>query len=419
MPALIVPLLAQLITVGVSDRTEVRYIEPYPYKYEGSTKPAIRLNLAWPRYALTFGYSPSFTLGPLEARPRDLTVYHSAFFGSSYRFRHTVIALGGAGSYGEVNFLAQALRQPAAPGQTVDNTTGPATGDSTQGTGKPAEPTTTPQTPEAQPQRSIANSGVRYGTWNASLNVGHQLNRDITLGAVVVHTVAGGLNDQARGIYPVTRGTIFGINGAHLLRWSPRDSFGSAASLQQGFSSLGGGVTSLLANETWTHRFAARTTSTLGGGISMTRTPLYGIYMAYSIYPTFAAGFAHETRLAQGILSIGVGVYSAPALDPLRATVDPRIGTTGTIGWVRDRFAARASAGVASSIAPRGNDAGAFDSAQAGAVLSYRLAEWLVADSGGTLTRQKYQDTVTVPLTYAAFVGLSFDVTKRLNGGKP
>jgi hypothetical protein len=151
----------------------------------------------------------------------------------------------------------------------------------------------------------------------------------------------------------------------------------------------------------------------------MTRTPLYEIYTAYSVYPTFAAGLAHETRWARGMLTLGVGAYSSPVLDPLRATVDPRVGVTASVGWVRDRFAARLTGGSAISIAPSGNNAGAFDISQASAIAAYRLADWLTADVGGRLARQAYQGTVTVPLSYAAFVGLTIETLTPLNGGKP
>jgi hypothetical protein len=146
----------------------------------------------------------------------------------------------------------------------------------------------------------------------------------------------------------------------------------------------------------------------------MTRTPVPDSFTAWSIFPTFTALLAHDRRLARGMLTMVVGAFSAPFLDPLRATVDPRIGVIGGIGWARDRFSARVNGTAAVSVADSGNNAGAFDNSAASAIAAYRLSKYLVVDAGGSLAKQAYQEKTTIPLTYAAFVGFTVGVSSAV-----
>jgi hypothetical protein len=197
--------------------------------------------------------------------------------------------------------------------------------------------------------------------------------------------------------------------------WTKRDSLVTTVTVQQAWSTLNS-ITSVLATELWHHRFAERTVGSLGAGISLTRTPLYDIYLLYTVYPTFTALLSHTERIGEGMLTVAGGIFSAPTLDPLRATVDPRIGVTGSVTWVRDRFSAAIGGGTAVSIAKRGNDAGAYNITQATAVMTYLLTDWLSADAGGRVAEQQYQGATTIPLSYSAFVGLKFGVEVPLKG---
>lgn len=422
MSLLLAPLLAQVVTLGVADRSEARYLTPYAYEYEASTTPGVRLTLSWPRYEAMVGYDASLLVAPLEKKPRDLLVLHTLLFGSSYRFRRSAITLNSAGSFGEVNFRAQALGAAAATTAEPGSASGaPSDQGGKPDLVRPPEPTT----PEAQPQTRISDVPTRYGTWSTTLGAGHRPTRDATLAAAVTYTMAGGLDQQAQEDYPLTRGWVAALSGAYELKLSARDALASSVSLQQAWSSQdaeqasGTEVTSLVAAETWTHRYNARTSSQLGAGISISRTPLYEVYTAWSIYPTFAAAVLHERRLAKGVLTLSLNAFSAPQLDPLRATVDPRIGAAGVVGWTRDRFFSSITGSMALSIADADNNPGAFDQRQASLVAGYRLTDWALVDAGGRLTELGYQGTTTIPLTYAVFVGLTLGYVVPLVGRTP
>jgi hypothetical protein len=420
MSLLLAPLLAQSITLGVADRTEARYLTPNDYAYEASTTPGARLTLHWPRYDVVLGYDASLTLAPLEKKPRNLLAYHTLLASAQYRARQSSLTLSTSATFGEVNFRAQALGQTsgAAPGAE------PGQPPSDQGAEPDIAPSPGSAPPEAQPQTQISATPTRHGTWSSTLAAGHQPTREVTLASSVTYTISGGLNADAREDYPVTRGLVVGLFGTHAYKLSARDTLASSAGLQQAWSSVdvegarSTQVTSLVAGETWSHRFNKRTSSLLGVGLSFSRQPL-GVYTAWSLYPTFTASLLHEARVARGVLSLSLTAFSAPELDPLRATVDPRIGSTASAGWTRDRFFTSLSASASLSIAHEDNDAGAFDQRQAAAVAGYRLTDWLLVDGGGRLAELQYQDAMTIPLTYAAFVGLTFGYVVPLVGRQP
>jgi hypothetical protein len=423
MLPLLAPVFAQLITLGVHDRTEARYLDSYDSRYEASTAPGVELTFTWPRYDLSLGYDTSLLVTPLEEQPRELLVYHTASFVTSYRFRHTVLSLSSTGSFGEVNFIVQPL-QTATP-LTPDDVTGDAPGAAEP---EPAQPNAPAQpqpgaTPGAMPgampgvgavplQPRVFNRTVRYGTWATTANVAHDASRELKLNAFASYNMGGALDEAERANYPLTRGTVVGVAAANTKVWSARDGFVTSLSLQQAWSSAGNRALSGVARETWNHKFDKRLSGFLGGGVSVTRISQDNGLVAISVFPDFATGLAYQRLLARGTLSFALGAYSTPVLDPLRATVDPRIGTAGSIGWSRDRFSTSLSGGLAISTAPKDANQGAFDSYQASYVASYQLADWFGLDAGGRLAKQQYQETNTVPLSYAVFLGvnLAYDI---------
>jgi len=432
MSALLAPLLAQLITLGVADRTEARYQNPAENRYEGSTRPTVRLSLAWPRFSATFGYGASFTLTPLESTPRDLLVYHNASVGLGYTYRRTSISVSSSASYGQVNFRTQVLADASAQRPQDGTTTngngmsGTANGNNTGGSATPKPDPARPAQPGAVPgvatgglqQYFIVDRPVRYGSLANTITVNHQVDKALRLGANASYVISGGLNDDATEAYPWTRGTAVGLFGGYVVPWTAANTFSTAITLQQAWSSSGHRVSSAVGNENWSHRFTPHTSSTLGAGVSISRVPFRQDYSAISVFPTFTAALLHTTRLARGTLTLSLGAYSAPALDPLRATVDPRLGASTSAGWALKRFSARVGASAAVSIADSNNNAGALDNKTASAGIAYRIASFLQADIGASVAEQAYQGVTTVPLSYSAFVGLTFATEAPLNGKK-
>jgi hypothetical protein len=428
MLPLLAPVFAQLITLGVHDRTEARYLHTYEQRYEASTDPGVELSFAWPRYDFSLGYGASLTLTPLEEKPRELLVYHQASFDTSYRFRHTVLSLNSSGSFGEVNFQTQAL-QTATPLEPDEAGETPAGGEPTNAgqPNQPADPAQpgepgagqTPVPGATQPlQPRIEDRAVRYGTWSSTANVTHTPTRAVTLSASVGYTMAGALEQEDRVGYPLTRGWTAGVTATHALVLSARDGLATSLSLQQAWSSNGNRATSAVGNETYNHKFDKRLSSFVGVGVSVSRISQPNGLVAISIFPSSSVGLNYQRLLGRGTLSMSLGAFSAPVLDPLRATIDPRLGSAASISWSRDRFNTALSGAAAISTAPKDANAGAFDSYQASYAAGYQVVDWLALEAGARFAKQQYQATTTVPFSYAAFVALNLGYEIALWGGR-
>jgi hypothetical protein len=281
------------------------------------------------------------------------------------------------------------------------------------GTSAPTTPVNALPVQTAQDYRT-----VRYQSFATSAALNHQATRELNLNAFVTYTVAGATRKADQLDYPRTSGTIVGANVAYTFSWTARDNFVTSLNAQEAISSYhqpdaqlaqqgGNKATAVIARETWNHIYSKHTSSSLGAGLSVTRNSQGDGLIAYSVYPNFSAGLSYQDRLARGNFGFGAFAYAAPALDPLRATVDPRVGIAGSLSWSRKRFSSALSGAAAVSTAPAGNDAGAFDSYQGSFVMGYSATDWLLFDCGGRVANQVYQDVTVVPLSYGIFVGLT------------
>ncbi len=428
MSPLLAPVFAQILTLQVADRTEARYIDYEVEETEGSTSPHADLSLGWGRSDLSIGYGPSFTLSPLEKKPRQLLIFHDAGVSAGYRFKRSHLSLSSSLGWGEINFRLAPLRGPGAP--DADAGDEPAAdadaepdADPTQVDAPDAAPPDDPQPSQPNPndpsagQLSIIDTTVRYYTSTTTLTLTHGLTREVSLGAQAGYVRAGGLDAESRVFYAVQSGWFVGGSGDYTYRLTGRDAFVSSASLVQYWSSNDNKTTSLSGQETWQHVFGRRTSGALGAGLNITRFSQADGLRGFSVFPTFQASLGHEVSLGRaGTLGLGLYAYSAPALDPLRALVDPRLGFGASIGYVRKRFSLSLNGATALSLAPKDHDAGAIDSIQGDARVAYRIADLVEVDAGARYVQQQVQDVTVLPSSWSAYVGVNAGYLMRLYG---
>lgn len=430
MSALAALVLAQVVNLGLRDRTEARRVVLNDQHYEAESTPGALLTFHWPRYDLSLNYGVSLLELPLESSSRHLLVYHTVVFDTAYRFKHTKLSLNSRSSFGELNFLVAALANPTTipqtnTGNTDTNTnpnTNPNTG-TTQPGGTPTQPgmmgdtTAKPATPtEPLQQTRTVNRAVRYGTTTNTLQLTHLVSRELSVGTSASYTIAGGLDDSARVDYPLIRGATAGVQATHVWLLTGSDSFVLDATGQHAWSSNGNLVTSLLATDNWRHAFDKHTGSIGGVGISVVRFARFDGLIAYSIFPTFQAGVAHTRLVSHGNLNLQATVFSRPALDPLRATVDPRLGGSLSAGWIGKHFSTSVTGDAAVSIAPSVNNAGAFDAFRGTFLMAYRFNDYFSADTGVRFAQQTFQSTNTIPFNYTVFAALTFGYLQSLSG---
>ncbi|HEX2875901.1 MAG TPA: hypothetical protein VHP33_31840 [Polyangiaceae bacterium] len=407
MPFLLAPLFAQLITIGVQDRTETRHVALNDRHYEAQTSPGAKLTLSWKHSDLALRYGASLLVLPLESRSRDLLVYHTGGFDWTYRLRRTTFTFTDTTSYGELNFQTLALNNPAAAAEQPADDPG-------------AEPAPTP-TPTDQPpgtvrQVKLLNRTIRNVTSVTSVNVTHKATRQLQFGGGATYSLSGAAQRAERRDYPLVTSLSFNLVGAHTTRLSTHDSLVLNANLLDTWASNNNHATTASLVDTWQHAFNRRSFSYLGGGMSMLRLSQDTGLIAYTILPTALAGLGHNERLARGTLALQLGVFSAPVPDQLRGTVDPRVGGNAGLAWTRDRFRTALAGNATASLAERGNDAGAFDGYAASSVTAYQFRDWVSAELGGRLAKQVFQRQTLLPLSYSVFVALTFGYDWKLGG---
>ena len=433
MSPLLVPLLAQLIDIKMTDRSEARYVKYGSSRYEGTNIPKVTLSATDRRLKSALSYGPRLTLLPLEREPRSLLVFHEANASVAYKLKRSAFAFNSFVGYGKLNFRFFGLQSPTlgvAPANTMTpdgsmtagngnmqpgTTTGQPTG-GTPATGTPGTPTGTPTPGTTTTQPEVIDRNFRYYTTTSSLAFTHNPLKDLELAAQAGYVAAGGLTDAARLYYPRLSGFTLGVRATDTYRLSKRDNFNSTTSFLQTWSSNGNRAGTWMATEAWNHSFGLRTTSSLSAGINVTRFAQPDGTRGFSVFPNFQAGLAHQLRLGRGNLSLSILAYSSPALDPLRALVDPRVGAGANLTFTQGDFLASGTSNVAFSVAPVSRNQGAVDSAQAQGLIGYLLGDVVLVDGGVRFVRQAYQGITVLPSTWAAFMGVTLTLDARLSG---
>ena len=134
MSPLFGPILAQLVTMSVFDRTEARHTRSDVNYSEVATYPRVTLDVGWKQGTLRFAYLPAITITPLEADSPSAIVLQSGAVALSNRWQRTTVTAGEWLSYGEVSLRNQGLAPGSGPVVTLPAMSGAASGGSTGNT---------------------------------------------------------------------------------------------------------------------------------------------------------------------------------------------------------------------------------------------------------------------------------------------
>jgi hypothetical protein len=443
MSPLLAPILAQVVTLQLGDRTEARYTDavgdsPTPAVASGSTAPNIALRVNNRRSSVQLNYVPSLTLSPLNRSPRELYVFHTAGANFGYRWRRTTAQIGNSVSIGSLSLRLASVQGPqTTTGQSGTNQ--PASGDNssmgggsspTMGNGSPTtgsgSPTTgggtpttggTPVTPGGVVTRlADTDQKVAFYTSTTTIGVSHDLTKRVRFGVSAGTTISGGLNDVSRQYYKPLRGYFIGGNTGYAFVLSRRDAFLTSVSLTKTWSSNDNQVANGSITESWGHIFNKETSGGLGAGLNVTRFTQADGLAGFSIFPTFQLGIVYRTQLGRGRLSLAVSAYGSPALDPLRALVDPRVGVGGSVGYSRNKLFWVTSGSAALSLAPKDRNAGAVNATAGETRLGYQIGQWVAVDGGARLAYQSYEGQTVISTTWAAFAGVTLGYRVTLLG---
>lgn len=409
MSPLLAPVLAQLVTLGLSDRTEARWIASEDdERLEASTSPAVTLGVAWPRFELTLGYAPYVTITPLDREPREVLVFHGVSAGAQYRhqWRRTTLTLAETLTYGQHDFRAELLSSRGGapiPGAPIGGGVLPPGGGGMTGGGGE-------DLPEAPARAS--DMTVHHGASTTSLSLSRGLSRRSTLDASAAYLIGGGLDEASRDAYPIVQGPQANVTIGY--RLNRHDAFSGAFATQYAFGSGESGrswISSVTAG--WEHAFGPRTRSSLSAGVAGTWTEQRDGTATLSIYPTASAGIGYTTRMGRSRITASGTAATAPVLDLSTATVDPRLSVGGAFAWERDRTTV--SATVASAVSLADDEQSALNSVVAGVGVAYDLGLGFSADAGMRGAWQTFGGETVLPPSWALFVGISWVAAVPLN----
>jgi hypothetical protein len=270
----------------------------------------------------------------------------------------------------------------------------------------------TPTTPGATSgvpvtKKPDTNQKVRFYTSTTTFTLGHQLAKDARLVGFAGVSQANSLDKGSQDFFPKLRSEFIGGNATYGYRVAKTDTLGGNLSLIKNWSSNGNEAATANAVAIWVHQFAPRTSGAVNAGINVTRFSQDDGLAGFSVFPTALLSVTHAARLAGGQLTFLASAFSSPALDPLRAIVDPRIGLLSSVGFTGKKVFVGASASTTVSVAPRDNDAGAVDSRQLEGRAGYRLGDSAAIDTGVRMTKQTYGGQTVIPTAWAGFVGVT------------
>ena len=432
MSVLFGPILAQIVTLGVADRTEARYIATKDSYAEAVTAPRAAIGLDWKHSKLSntllnVGYGPTFLYTPLldEQKP-EMLVFHTASAGLTHierrqrttvtfseQFAYTlsklqIIARGGGlvrppgGQFG----VPIAPVAPTAPGTPTAPAGTPDTG--TTGTGTPpASPTTGVPTQNGDPT-------VELFTESTSIGVLQLISPVLNVGGEVAYIMAGALHEDQRNLYPLVRGPRASIFAAN--RLSHTDTLTTTFTSQYATTSTSGNTVWInVASEQWAHKFDSQTSSVLAGGLSASRNSQPDGTVFWQVFPVFNASITSMSRLGRGILAVGLNAYVAPILDPVRISVDPRLSLGAFIGWNRDRFTTSLNVNSALALGQQENQAAGFNYVTGQWINSYLAGKNLSLDAGLRGVYQSFGGQTTIPASLVAFVGVTIGAYVPLN----
>ena len=406
MLSILGPVLAQIATLSLSDRSEIRAVHSGGDYAEANTSPRIGLNVGWKKTGFSLGYGPSFTVTPLTGEDRNLVIFHAGAVGGYYEWQRARLTFSESVGYGELSFRQQALGgNGTIPGTGLPAPTAPNTPTQPSGPGgmAPTQPSPGTSVPTVNQVRAY-DQVIRFATSSTNVGLSYTISPVLMFGAGVGYFVSGSVGKDSGVDYPLVRGPTGQAQLSY--RFTPADDLTATVFTQYASASNGNNSWFVIAGESWGHAFDARTNARVGSGLSISRNSQASGFIFWSIYPTFSAMISRVIPEGRGAFAFGSSVATSPAIDPVRALVDPRLSWNGFAGWGRDRFSSSLTAGSAVSFAQQSNT-GTFNSLFAALGFAYRLGKVVSVDTGVRGFWQSLKGQSTTPPSYAVFLGVT------------
>jgi hypothetical protein len=406
-------------TLAVGDRSEVRVRSNVsgPAALDLETIPNAVVDLTGRRSSYTIGYGPRLALTDVNLDSSTFVIMNNGRFSASYWTKRTRWTLTLTGSIGRQNIAGLGVTIPLTGVVTPE---GLAQG--AQMGNAPAPGPTQTGAPPPQPQQ--ANVSVYlppsyplyFGSFRGSLSVSQTFSRRWVGSLSGFYQMAGGLDFDpfSQLAYPPSRGGGGDAQATYAI--SRRDAlisrlYGEYMYVLPITNEFGTGANRFVTGtftESIRHAFSARTTGTLGAGVSLVvRDFFYQRALSGAVVGAGEASIVHANPLHErGELTFRAAVNVGQAYNPFLANVLWLGAGTLSAVWARDPVSVGVSGSAGTSLPPRESDAARV--ATAAVTFGYLLAKPVVLQTGVRTYAQLLPSTVdaTYPPQWVAFVAL-------------
>lgn len=392
MLPLFAPILAQALTLGAADRTELRGREfDGELDFDAQTSPSVTLALTTPRTSYSLTYAPTITLFSFQDPDAELVVFHNLTAAANLRFRRTTLSLMQSAGYGRRNLRLDALTlsAPEAPAESPD-------------------PTTPPPDPSVTQTRAV-DQVVRIGSSNTSLGLSHVLSRRWGLSEFVGYSVSGGLNNVSRAAYPLQRQGYGGVGLGYAL--TRNDGLSTRLDGRYSVTEPDEKAVIVSLEEVWSHRFSTTWTGSVGAGLAWTRFEDDDLPGGDTqLLPAGSAGMDYSVARELDRFGLTFNVSVSPVVDRTTGGVDQRVLWSAAVSRTRGFWTLVGSTSGTRSLG--GNSEVSLTSYGASVGAIYQIAPELSVDTGLSVVWQDFEidgvlDDQGFEPIWAGFVGLT------------
>jgi hypothetical protein len=374
------------------------------------TIPAAVVDLSGRRSSYTIGYGPRLALTDVNLDSHTFVVMNNGRFSASYWTKRVRWTLTLTGSIGRQNIAGLGVTIPLTGVVTPE---GLAQG--AQSGNAPAPAPTPMGAPPPQPQQTTVSVylppsyPLYFGSFRGSLSVSNTFSRRWTGSLTGFYQMAGGLDFDyfSQLAYPPSRGGGGEANATYTM--SRRDALVSRlyGEYIDVFLARNQFVTGTF-TESLRHSFSARTTGTLGAGVSIVVRDLVNRRaLSGAVVGAGEASITHASPLSErGDLTLRAAVNVGQGYNPFLANVQWLGAGTLSAVWARDPVSVGVSGSAGTSLPPSDSDAARV--ATGAVTFGYLLAEPVVLQTGVRTYAQLLpsRDDATYPPQWVAFVAL-------------
>ena len=410
MPPLLLPILAQALSLNLGDATEVRLRSDQTGQHiDFATTGRVELDLKLRRTTWMLYYSPVLTeLGVGSSTPTQYLMHTGGLTARLRLTPRTALIASENGAYGQQNFhtLAVSAQQPAAGNQMGNPAAGGAQPNA--GGAGTAQPGGAPGQ-AASPALAVAGDRtIRFGSLTTTVGLEHALGHTWIIGGLAGYTVFGELDSYVPVTIPRSRTILGNVWISHA--FSPRDQWVLTNTGKQIATEPSAEALVITTNIAWNHRLSLRSsTSVFVNESYIDSTDVTGRH-ANGVVPGAGASlmWTEAIRPPGTRLATTITAMVAPLIDYQTGGVNNMASGLVATRWMRKRLAFEVLGNASYSLSNYGpvNLLSIYGLSEA---VIYQLdRRHFTVSAGSRQALQRFANGQQVPMFWVAFIGLTY-----------